>query len=149
MTTVTIKGLNYKVSARIGECGVKNEKLYFPMFLMGACGDDQAVISWNGEREILVPPKEMNYNWFKLLSLKLKKYPMFDWDWCSFRKNILEPNKEHLKKSLNIDDEKVDVFLNDGYVFINNFDEGLDESEEYIYPNFKNFLEKNLKELDY
>ena len=118
----TIKGLNYKTITRIGECGAKNDKLYFPFFLMGACGDDRAVISWNGEREILVPPKEMNYNWFKLLSIKLKNNPMFDWDWCSFSKNILEPNREHLKVTLNIDDEKVDRLLTDGYVFLNNFD---------------------------
>lgn len=160
---VNINGLSYRPSTRLGECGAKPEwrklkKLYFPMFLMGACGIDDCVYSWNGDRELLEAPKKMDYEWFEKLSKKLKKNAMLDWDWYSFSKNILEPNREHLKVALNINDEKVDLLLGDGYVFINHFEDTWeDECDEeeledikkkgFNYPNFKNFLEKD--ELEY
>jgi hypothetical protein len=155
--TITINGLTYNTSTHYGECGViRGKNLYFPFFLMGTCGDERGVVSWNGKDEVLVAPKKMNYNWFKLLAMKIKANPYSDWDWCSFSKNILKPNREHLKTELNIDDEKVDAFLQDGYVFINSFDGSWEqEGEEYeegevgFYPNFKNFLEKALGELEY
>ena len=158
---ININGLFYKPSTRLGECGAIPEwkkQLYFPMFLMGACGEDRCVYSWNGDREKLNAPKKMDYKWFEELSKKLKENEMLDWDWISFSKNILEPNREHLKVVLNINDDKVNRLLMDGYVFINNFENTWEkecsESElEYVtekglnYPNFKNFLEKD--ELEY
>lgn len=155
---IEVNGLFYRCSTRIGQCGAKQEwkgfkKLYFPLFLMGACGEDDAVISWNGEREILVAPKKMDYKWFKLLAMKLEKNPMFDWDWDSFSRNILEPNRDHLREVLNLTEEKLERFLSDGFVFINSFekdwkDEAEDEEELKDlmenggkYPNFRNFLE--------
>lgn len=153
MTTRIINGLTYIISTRIGECGAneKGKTLYFPFFLMGTCGDDEGVISWNGVRERLVAPKKMNAKWFNLLANKLKQNPMFDFDWISFSKNILEPNREHIKTELGINDEKVDRLLEDGYVFINSFNGSFAEEGEDIgdsvegvdmgyYPNFANFL---------
>jgi len=153
-STKTINGLSYIISTRLGECGASNNSktLYFPFFLMGTCGDDEGVISWDGRRERIVAPKKMNYAWFELLSRKLKANPMFDWDWASFSKNILEPNREHIKGELSISDEKVDMLLEDGYVFLNNFngsfkEDGDEDYEDCVegvdmgyYPNFKNFL---------
>lgn len=154
MTTTTINGLTYNISTRIGECGAnKTDKktLYFPFFLMGTCGDNEGVISWNGARERLVAPKKMNAKWFELVSTKLKQNPMFDWDWESFTKNILAPNREHIKTELAISDEKVDRLLQDGYVFLNHFNGSFEEEGEDMedcvegkdigyYPNFANFL---------
>ena len=156
--SVTINKLTYKISNRLGECGAKKgvkKQLYFPFFLMGACGEDDAVYSHNGTREWLIAPKSMTYNWFALLAKKLKENECLDWDWNSFRNNILAPNREHLKDELKLDDEHVDKLLEDGFVFLNNFygtpaDDGEDEDEwEQMrlkgevgyYPNFKNFLE--------
>ena len=151
----TIKGLSYVRSDEndIGKCGVReNKTIYFPFFLMGGCGDKDAVISWDGKREIIKAPKKMDYNWFKSISIKLKSNPFFDYDWWSFSNNILKPNREHLKTALNIDDDKVDILLCDGGVFLNNFDKNWDDDDEDIaemeeeglyYPNFKNFLEKS------
>ena len=143
--TKIINGLTYVVSDRIGKCGASegNKKLYFPFFLMGCCGDDRGVISWNGERERLTAPKKMDYKWFEKIAKKLKENPYFDWDWCSFSENILKPNREHIKSALDINDEKVDRLLRDGYVFINHFDDYADEeTPEDVdhYPNFKNFM---------
>lgn len=154
MTTLTKNGLTYINASRMGECGFKNKKIYFPFFLMGGIGDDEAVISWNGEREFIKAPRKMNYEWFKLIAQKLKDNPHFDYDWWSFSKNILEPNKEHIKTELKLTDEKVDILLADGGVFLNNFfnswaDDGEDENEckKAIengemghYPNFLNFI---------
>ena len=146
----TINGLTYTIRTRIGESGADedNKTLYFPFYLMGACGDDEAVISWNGVRERLVAPKKMNYKWFELIANKLKQNPHYDYDWYSFSKNILKPNREHIKTELGINDEKVDRLLEDGMVFLNNF-HGSFETDGYevegvnigYYPNFKNFLE--------
>ena len=149
--TQIINGLTFIKSTRIGECGATGDKkrIYFPFFLMGGCGEDSLVYSWNGERERLVVPKKMDYKWFSIIYEKLRQNPMLDWDWFSFSKNILRPNREHLKQSLGINDEKVDLFLEDGYVFINNFngsfeEDGYDYEEGDgigYYPNFKNFLQ--------
>lgn len=158
--TTIINGLTYNISTRIGECGARGKDkktLYFPFFLMGACGDDECVISWNGVRERLVAPKKMNAKWFEMIAHKLKQNPMLDFDWFSFSKNILEPNQEHIKTELGISDEKVDRLLQDGGVFLNNFyvksfaeeegemeDEDMEDGVEGVdfgyYPNFANFL---------
>ena len=96
-TYKTIKGLTYGMSSCISECGATKSRkqiLHFPFFLMGGCGENEAVISFNNEREVLVAPKNMNYQWFNLLANKLAAYPYYDWDWESFSKNILKPKKE-------------------------------------------------------
>ena len=153
MTTI-INGLTYNISTRIGECGARGgdkKTLYFPFFLMGTCGDNDGVISWDGVRERLVAPKKMNAKWFELVARKLKQNPMFDFDWFSFSENILEPNREHIKTELAISDEKVDRLLSDGGVFLNNFyvksfaeedsdDENVEGVDIGYYPNFANFL---------
>jgi len=152
--TTTINGLTFIISTRMGECGAfKSDKkiLYFPFFLLGACGRNECVISWNYVRERLVTPKKMNAKWFELVANKLKQNPMFDWDWESFSKNILKPNREHIKTELAISDEKVDRLLEDGYVFLNQKYSSFAEEGEDIgdcvegvdigyYPNFANFL---------
>jgi hypothetical protein len=149
-----IHGLTYIVSSRLGECGASEnyKKLYFPFFLMGTCGDDRGVACWSSGREFSNAPKKMDYKWFKSVAKKINENPQFDWDWYSFCENILKPNREHIKTELGIDDTKMDRFLRDGYVFLNNFDKtGEDEGEGVgLFPNFKNFLEcKKLKDLEY
>ena len=152
--TTTINGLTYNFSTRIGECGVNkrnNDMLYFPFFLLGTCGDDRGVISRNGVRgvrEYIVAPNKMNYDWFAIIAKRLKENHHFDWDWDSFQRNILEPNREHIKEELGISDEKMDTFMRDGNVFINNFNNTWEDLDGRVegkdigyYPNFKNFLE--------
>jgi hypothetical protein len=121
---------------------------------MGACGIDDAVISLNGKREVLNIYKSMNYRWFRQVANKLDENPYFDWDWGSFKRNVLQPNREHIKTALKINDKKMDRLLEDGYVFLNNFNKNWDEHEDdeikkLKYPNFNNFLKYELNELEY
>ena len=132
-------------SKNISECSLKSKKIInFPFFLLGRC-----------KRETLPVPKKMDYKWFQLIATKLKANPYCDYDWSSFTKNILRPNREHLKVVLKLDDAGVDRLLMDGYVFLNHFDaqpedEGEDpkeweemrlKGEVGYWCNFKNFLE--------
>ena len=129
----------------------KKNEFIFPFFLMGCCGQEEGLLE-----RVKMECDRLDYDFFKRLADMLKVKPMFDWDWDSFTKNILAPNKEHLKIVLNIDDEAADRFLQDGYVFINNFDkqpaddgDGTNEEWEEMrlkgevgyWCNFKNFLE--------
>jgi len=129
---ITINGLNYKVSERRGECGADEHthKLCFPLFNMGCSGSDNFVV-----KQMIVPaPKQMDYEWFKKIATIIKNNEMLDWDWRSFRDNILSPNKNHIKQVLNLDEDKWDTFEFSGFVFLNNF------YDESIKLSFENFL---------
>ena len=157
----TIPKLTFLEGEDNGKCGKGKSKdnIIFPFFLMGCCGQVEGLT-----QRVQVPCKKLDYDFFKRVADDLKRFPMFDWDWDSFTKNILAPNKEHLKIVLNIDDEAADRFLRDGYVFINNFDkqpadedgEGANEEWEEMrlkgevgyFCNFQNFLE-HPNELEY
>jgi len=137
----------------------KKNEFIFPFFLMGCCGQEEGLLG-----RFKMKCDKLDYAFFKELADMLKAKPMFDWDWESFSRNIIAPNKEHLKIVLNIDDEAADTFLRDGYVFINNFDkqpadedgEGANEEWEEMrlkgevgyFCNFQNFLE-HPHELEY
>lgn len=141
-----------------GHCGLRGRNIWFPLSLMGCCGDEHAVVC----PQLLRVPKIMNSRWFKEVAKLLENHPHLDWDWYSFSLNVLRPNREHLKRVLKLDDEGVDRLLDDGYVFINSFnktpkDDGMtDEQWEEdrkaghcgYYPNFKNFL-AHPNELEY
>ena len=158
LVPVLIKDLTFLTTNEMEVSGlmIGRGKIYFPFFLMGTCGDERGVISHNGEREYLRLPKKMDYKWFKTIGEKVRAYPMWDWDWESFKNNILAPNRDHLKEVLNLTDSMADEFLDCGYVFINNFfgsweDMG-EETEEMekdgsYYPTFKNFVER--KNIEY
>ena len=157
----TIPKLTFLEGEDNAKCGKGKGKdnIIFPFFLMGCCGQVEGLT-----QRVQVPCKKLDYDFFKRVADDLKRFPCFDWDWDSFTKNILAPNKEHLKIVLNIDDEAADRFLQDGYVFINNFDkqpadedgEGANEEWEAMrlkgevgyYCNFQNFLE-HPHELEY
>jgi len=159
----TIPKLTFLEGENNGKCGsfkkqTKKNEFIFPFFLMGCCGQPQGVLM----REKIKCDK-LDYDFFKQIAEMLKEKPMFDWDWDSFSKNIIRPNKEHLKIVLNIDDEAAVRFIQDGYVFINNFDkqpadDGHGTNEEWeemrlkgdvgYFCNFQNFLE-HPNELEY
>jgi hypothetical protein len=158
----TLPKLTFLQGEDDGKCGsfknqTKKNEFMFPLFHMGCCGQADAVIC-----RLKKKCDKLDYEFFKEIAEMLKQTWYLDYDWYSFSKNILEPNREHLKMALKISDEAVDEFLLAGGVFLNNFDkqpsdEGEDDEEWEkmrlegkvgYFPNFKNFLE-HPNELEY
>ncbi len=123
--------INILPTTRIGQCGAegkgKKQKLYFPFFMLGTCGDDRGVLSYGLYNPYLPFPKKMDRAWFGSIAKHLAKYPLFDWDSSSFRKNVLLPNKEHIREACGItSDEILDRLLRDADVLLNNYDKYTD-----------------------
>jgi hypothetical protein len=117
--------VQFKAPAHRGECGAKSAKITIPFFLMGCCGDKDAV------RHILVinTPQKINKNFFGTIAKNIKAFPFLDWDWYSFKKNILAPNREHIQIEMGLDDFFIRRVMEDGYVVINNWDPHSEEDE--------------------
>ena len=122
-TTTTLPKIIINESEHMGSCGrMSKAYFHFPMFLMGACGDENAVIAYGRANPKMKRPKKMDKEWFGKVALHIKKHPFYDWDWSSFRKNILLPNKEHIRIACEIKDEEIlERLMEDGYVFLNNY----------------------------
>jgi len=109
-------------TTRIGEVGLEGKQLYFPFFLLGTCGEDEGVLSYGLYNRHLPVPKKMDRAWFSFIAKHIKQYPMFDWDWYSFRKNVLLPNKERIRLDCGITDDVIlDRIMEDGLVLLNNY----------------------------
>ena len=106
-----------------GECGVSNGKLMFPFFLMGCCGDEAGLV----KIQTLNVPTQINKEFFAKIATLLKIMPCFDWDWSSFRRNILAPNKEHITEIFG--EFYAKRILGDLYVVLNNWDKHTEEEE--------------------
>jgi len=117
--------LKFNPPAHIGEVGVKNGLIAFPLFLMGCCGDKDAV------KHILVinTPQKINKSFFGTIAQNIKAFPFLDWDWHSFQKNILAPNKEHIRIEMGLDDFFLKRVMGDAYVVLNNWDKHSEEDE--------------------
>ena len=154
--TTTLPPLTFKPSTRLGECGLRTgifsrkkngtkNSIYFPRFLMGACGYDEAVVSFGLVDPYLPVPKVMNKEWFAEIARSLNegKAPMFDRDWDSFQRNIILPNREHIKIAMGLEDKFVDRICEDLYVVLNNWE--LDENDEDV----KEMIEESLTPLSH
>ena len=73
--------INILPTTRIGQCGAsgkgKKQKLYFPFFLLGTCGQDEGVLSYEYYNPYLPMPKKMDREWFGTIAENLAKYPLF------------------------------------------------------------------------
>ena len=86
--------VQFKAPAHRGECGAKASKITIPFFLMGCCGDEDSVV-----RSVQIKlPEQINKAFFRKIAKLLEMNPHFDWDWSSFRRNILAPNKAHIQE---------------------------------------------------
>jgi hypothetical protein len=141
--TTTLPPLTFQPSTRMGECGLRTglfsrkksgskDSIYFPRFLMGACGYDEAVVAYSIVNPYLPIPKIMNKEWFAEVSRSLNegKAKYYDWDWHSFQQNIILPNREHIKMAMGIEDNIVDRICEDLPVVLNNWE--LDENDEEV-----------------
>ena len=110
-----------------GECGVHSNTtpklLVFPWFRMGCCGDKDAVV----QVQMLTAPTQINKEFFAIIASHLKKTPFFDWDWGSFRRNILLPNREHITEIFG--EFFARRIIEDLYVVLNNWDKHSEEEE--------------------
>ena len=100
-----------QVASRRGECGLSNDgnSLRFPIFRMGCCGEDEWVVD---VAEIPVPTVIEKLFFEKVARLIQytcdcnPEYSVeaFDWDWASFHKNILLPNRMHIQLVMQLSD---------------------------------------------
>ena len=111
--------------AHRGECGLSSNKkdIDFPFFRMGCCGDQESVVYIG-----LIPiPQKMDMKFFERVSKLLKTFPHYDWDWTSFAKNVIHPNRAHIQETLQLDDFFTERVMNDLYVVLDNWDEVNDD----------------------
>ena len=85
----------------------------------------------------------MDFKWMSNFADRLNHPKLLNYDWSTVKKAIFEPNKAHLMAVNNWSEEKVEKFLEDGYVFLNShgkpstFEE---DGETYNYPTLANFF---------
>jgi hypothetical protein len=124
-TAVQSIPVKFNAPAHRGECGVVGNKLHFPFFMMGCCGDARAVV----KVQELTAPEKINKEFFQKIATLLKLIPFLDWDWSSFRKNILTPNREHIKQEMGLDEFFANRVMNDLVVVLNRWDKHSEEEE--------------------
>lgn len=110
------------------ECGfnIKN-CCSFPFFRMGCPGEEEGLVGTTTSG----PVTELNMVFFDWVANMIKGHGFYDWDWESFKKNILKPNKHHIMKACKIKDKKIwDRFYTDGCVFLNHWFD-----DDYIYED--------------
>ena len=125
-TAVQSIAVKFNAPKHRGECGVVGNKLHFPFFMMGCCGDASAVVKI---QELTIPTK-VNKEFFNKIATLLKLIPYFDWDWSSFRRNILAPNREHIKAEMGLDEYFTQRVMEDLLVALNNWDKMSEEEEQ-------------------
>lgn len=116
--------LQFKAPKHRGECGVKSGKIHLPFFMMGCCGNEEAVVRIT---QINVP-EQINKAFFRKIAKLLEMMAHFDWDWSSFRRNILAPNKAHIQEVFGEFFAK--RIMEDLFVVLNNWDKNTPEDEK-------------------
>ncbi len=107
--------LYFNKSSRRGECGLSNNGrcLQFLIFRMRCCGEDDWVVD---VAEIPVP-KVIDKLFFEKVAQLIQfacdcnpEYSVeaFDWDWATFHKNILLPNRMHIQLVMQLSDNITD-----------------------------------------
>ena len=108
------------------ECGFDSKNCFtLPFFRMGCPGEEEGLIGTVTSD----PVTELNMVFFDWVANMIKFHGFYDWDWESFKKNILKPNKHHIMKACKIKNNKLwDRFYTDGCVFLNHWFD-----DDYIY----------------
>lgn len=120
-----------------GECGLENGEIYFPLMRMGCSEDAHGIIM-----TVTIPLRStIDKAFFKDFAIIMKKYPMFDWSGMSFMRNIIHPNREHIRRTMNLDDQFLDRVMEDAYIVINNWYQYIgEETCEYVPVNHTTFF---------
>ena len=89
----------------------------------------------------------MDMKFFEYISkfvIGSEEHEGFDWDWASFAKNVIHPNRSHIQETLKLDDFFTERVMDDLYVVLNNWDEVIDDEEEcdeeYVPLSHKTFF---------
>lgn len=148
--------LSFKKSAKRGECGLNHAgtHILFPLFLRGSCNDggmrDEDVI----EVAEIMPPTIMDKKFFMKLSHFVRatckdeiagtvEYPKWlcDWDYYSFQRNVLEPNREHIKLIMGLSDTITERVVTCAQYIIDDWtgEADPDSRDEYLL-NHRNFF---------
>ena len=147
--------LSFNRSSRRGECGLSNDGtcLRFPIFRMGCCGEDEWVVD---VAEIPVPTV-LEKLFFEKVARLIQytcdcnpEYSVeaFDWDWASFHKNILLPNRMHIQLVMQLSDTITDRVVYSIHFLLNQWN-GNDEEEndEDVNVMFEKFF--SVEDLDF
>jgi hypothetical protein len=128
MSAVSVSAPKFNKPAHRGECGVVANKIHMPFFLLGCCGDARSVV----KIQTLNVPAKIDKTFFAKIAalLQMEPFNMFDWDWNSFRRNILAPNEQHIAEVMGLDEFFTKRVMSDLYVVLNNWT--LDADEEDI-----------------
>lgn len=121
------KTLVFKPAENKGKCGLTadGKQLQIPICRGGCLGDERGVIT----TEYLPVPKVINKEWLGQVAGIIKRFPVFDWDWGSFRRNIISPNIDAIATEMRLNEFFKDRLERNGYVVLNNWD-GQEEAEK-------------------
>ena len=163
MTDTENKTPKFLPSTRLGESGLRDNKLYVPFFLWGS--NLENVLPNFEFNSFISKPRKMNFAFFTRLAKHINtKFRAtgglrMDWDWDSVKKNIIMPNIEHIKEVNNLNDKHIEMIKDDLYVALNNWTDNWDkdsiadidemEAKGLYFPNGKNFFNNDLEELEY
>ena len=124
------KTLVFKPAEDKGKCGMwrlpQGEKIQIPFVRMGCCGEASMVVT----TEYLPIPKVINKEWLGQVAGIIKKFPMFDWDWASFSRNIISPNIDAIAYEMRLSEFFKDRVKGSLYVVLNNWDGRYEEEDE-------------------
>ena len=71
-----------------------------------------------------------------------------DWDWYSFKRNILEPNRNHIQKTMQLSDLLTDRVVDSADYIINDWTADTDhDSDDEFTPCHSNFF--TIEDLDF
>ena len=125
-----------------------------PIFRLGCCGEDDWVAH---VAEIPVPTVLEKLFFEKVARLiqytcdcKNPEYSVeaFDWDWASFHKNILLPNRMHIRSVMQLSDTITDRVVYSVNVLLNEWNGNDDEeNDEDVNVTFENFF--SVEDLDF
>lgn len=120
--------LEFKYAEDSGKCGLTKARnsIQIPFVRMGCCGDARMVVT----TEFIAVPTAINKRWLGQVADIIKKYPVFDWDWASFRRNVISPNIDAIAAEMGLNEFFKNRVFNSLYVVFNNWDGQVGEEEE-------------------
>ena len=134
----------------------QNERCHvrrFPIFRLGCCGEDDRVVD---VAEIPIPTVFEKLFFEKVARLIQytcdcnPEYSVeaFDWDWASFHKNILLPNRMHIRSVMQLSDTITDRVVYSLHFLLNEWNGDDDEeNDEDVNVRFETFF--SVEDLDF